>query len=111
MAILFFGHFWFLAATGANSFSCEKLNDTKCQTRFYTHKTQGYSSLCRWCGNEDVTPSHFLCNYPYLMTYRQKLLGVDIFDSENYHVVGVNNLLAYCSVLDIAYTHELLMGG
>jgi hypothetical protein len=67
-----------------------------CELRCYTHKTQGHSNLCRWCGKEEETPNHFLCKCPILMVHRQKWLGVGILLPEQFKELGVNNVLAFC---------------
>lgn len=40
--------------------------------RCYTHKIKEDRNLCRWCGEKEETPSHFLCKCPNLAGYRQK---------------------------------------
>lgn len=67
-----------------------------CELRCYTHKTQGQSNLCRWCGEAEETPCHFLCKCPNLIVLRHRWLGAAILDPESFRETSIDNILAFC---------------
>jgi len=77
-----------------------------CNLRCYTHKTLGHDNQCRWCCEEEETPSHFLCECPALMAQRRKWLGAEILNPEFFKEVNMNYLLAYCKELGVIDNSE-----
>ena len=62
------------------------------------------SGACRWCGEEEETPRHALCECRSLWDTRVKWLGRKTLSQEQFKDVSVDSLIAYCKEVGLART-------